>query len=188
MFLLDDDFLPIDIQEKIKNDILGNTKWNFFEKTSPTTPNGESLSLKTDSFQFVHSVSDGTDPMVNPAMIISKYFFDKHNIDLLNNEILRIKSNILTKGSSYFYHAPHIDTDVPHYVLLYYINDSDGDTYFFDNFWKDGVVPTENDFIEKTRVSPKMGRAALFDGHQYHSSSSPINSPYRSVINIVFKK
>lgn len=71
------------------------------------------------------------------------------------------------------YDSPHIDMDIPHMVCLYYVNDSDGDTFFFDG----------NQVIK--RVTPKQGRCVFFDGSIYHASSKPTQST-RIVINYNF--
>ena len=60
--------------------------------------------------------------------------------------------------------------------LLYYVNNSDGDTIFFDN-----------DLNVTTRVSPKKNRAIIFDSHNLHSGSNPIKNHMRAVINLLFK-
>jgi len=67
---------------------------------------------------------------------------------------------------------PHKDSNQPHFVLLYYITDSDGDTIFFEDDKK----------TEIQRVSPKKGRAVFFDGSIFHSSSVP-SKTHRIVIN-----
>ena len=85
-------------------------------------------------------------------------------------------------------HIPHVDYYFPHYTLLYYVNDSDGDTIIYNekvdsvNF---GVTPEYPDrFSLLDRVSPKQGRAVLFNGMHYHSSSLPKKSENRIAINI----
>ena len=71
--------------------------------------------------------------------------------------------------------------DSPHDYLesiLYYVNDSDGETLFFDN---------DRNLIKK--VKPKKGRAIIFDSNTIHAASSPINCRFKVVINcIVYKK
>jgi len=71
------------------------------------------------------------------------------------------------------YNTPHNDMDHPHQVLLYYVNDSDGPTYFFDDDYK----------IVKV-VEPKKGRFILFDGCITHASSFPVKSHFRVGLNV----
>jgi hypothetical protein len=86
--------------------------------------------------------------------------------------IIRMKSNLLLNNKANTFNSIHRDYDLDHINLIYYVNNSDGDTFLFD----------EN-IIIKT-VSPKKGRILLFDGKYEHASSNPINSKYRSIINI----
>jgi hypothetical protein len=68
---------------------------------------------------------------------------------------------------------PHIDTTNSHLACLYYINDSDGDTVFYN---KDKEIK---------RVSPKKGRIVFFDGLIKHSGSRPKDN-HRAIINFNF--
>ena len=72
---------------------------------------------------------------------------------------------------------PHIDMKEKHKVILFYLNDSDGDTYFYDK---------DHNIIDS--VSPKENRAVLFDGSILHSSSKPTKSARRIVLNINLKE
>ena len=78
--------------------------------------------------------------------------------------------------------VPHVDLQydngepVDHKVLLYYINDSDGPTYFFNESYE----------LQDT-VYPKPGRAIIFDGSNIHAASNPVRSPFRMVVNIDFQ-
>ena len=72
----------------------------------------------------------------------------------------------------------HIDVEVPHIVLLYYVCDSDGDTFLMS---KDKL----SSLVTK-RVTPKKNRALVFDGGIYHASSKPQHSN-RCVINFNLK-
>ena len=58
--------------------------------------------------------------------------------------------------------------------MLYYVNDTDGDTIFY------------NDNEEEIkRVSPKKGRVVFFDGSIMHSASTPTQT-HRAIINFSF--
>lgn len=113
--------------------------------------------------------------------------------DLKLNRILRIKANFLTKNTDHSFdemciNFPHLDNYHEHKVLVYYVNDSDGDTVLFNERFKE-EHRTRTDTIElstKSRVKPKKGRILMFDGLQYHTSQNPITSDYRCVLNINF--
>lgn len=79
----------------------------------------------------------------------------------------------------------HVDYGKDHLVCLYYVNDTDGDTFMFDKTFRD--VPPGSDYSKvqwnvMKRISPKKGRCVLFDGHRYHSSSGPTKD-VRCIIN-----
>ena len=74
------------------------------------------------------------------------------------------------------YNTPHNDMEEPHQVLLYYANNTDGPTYFFDDNYK----------IIKI-VEPKRGRFILFDGKIKHTGSNPYKSLSRIGINMDLK-
>jgi hypothetical protein len=68
-------------------------------------------------------------------------------------------------------YAAHQDFSFKHTVVLYYVNDADGDTVFFDN---------DNNIVQS--VSPKRGRVVVFDGEIYHGGGIPKIGP-RCVVN-----
>lgn len=85
--------------------------------------------------------------------------------------------------------TPHVDMKIPHWVFLYYVNDSDGDTVFFDKSspWNTSLEYGEEQFKEIGRITPKQGSCVVFDGSVYHASSSPTKNK-RCVINFDYKK
>ena len=102
-----------------------------------------------------------------------------------NINLLRAKVNVTSPYPPmmrYESQVPHVDLEydngepVDHKVLLYYINDSDGPTYFFN----------EAHELQDT-VYPKPGRAIIFDGSNIHAASNPVRSPFRMVVNIDFQ-
>ncbi len=80
----------------------------------------------------------------------------------------------------------HVDVGYEHLVCLYYVNDSDGDTFLFDRTTKDGPMPKDTKPNIVKRVSPKKGRVVLFNGNRYHSSSGPTKD-VRVIINFNVK-
>jgi hypothetical protein len=77
----------------------------------------------------------------------------------------------------------HIDSAEKHLVLLYYVNDADGDTIL--SSIKFNGERFRYEFTEEnvmTKISPKQGRALIFDGGHYHSTEQCRNN-IRCVIN-----
>lgn len=112
--------------------------------------------------------------------------FNKPCVRILENivkekyKLLRIKCNLSTKIESfkpYEHNIPHTDFDSPNTkTAIFYVNSSDGDTFFFDN---DGVVIK--------RVTPKKNRLVLFDSTQLHAGSHPSKNDKRICINYNFQ-
>ena len=69
------------------------------------------------------------------------------------------------------HYQPHTDSPGRHTVVIYYVNDAEGDTVFFDN----------NKQIIK-RVQPKRGRVVMFDGEILHAGSPARQQP-RCLVN-----
>ena len=72
---------------------------------------------------------------------------------------------------------PHIDLiDTDHFVMLYYVCDSDGDTIIYNEREK------SESYTIKKKVTPKQGRVVLFDGRLYHTAEQP-NHDKRCIVN-----
>ena len=86
-------------------------------------------------------------------------------------------------------HQPHIDSDHPHTVMLYYVNDSDGPTYFYKktSYAKENPQDVDNYGPPTDEVVPKKNTAVVFEGNTYHASSNP-SEGVRIVMNFNFGK
>jgi hypothetical protein len=137
-----------------------------------------------DCGQFVHSFTyvENNKVFSNsinwniPDKILKKF---KEKIDIHNIDILRIKANLISESRKYSkdtYGIPHNDVDTEHYVLIYYVNNSDGDTVLFD----------ENKNITD-KISPKKGRILFFNGKTLHAGGHPVNFSHRCIINFDLK-
>lgn len=152
--------------------ILSDERMDWFYNDSTVSNNEDN---HYDSPQFVHSI-----------------FLDNEIMSSLYNEIApilsgsgkplggigRIKANLLVGNNldGKEHNAPHRDADDTHFTILYYVNDSDGDTIFFDD--------NGNEF---KRVTPKKGRMVIFDSDLLHASTPP-NKGRRMVINMILNK
>ena len=115
----------------------------------------------------------------NIADIMLDYFIKKYDISM-PLFILKCKANLTTqvsKATKDNFSEPHIDIlETPHIGMICYMNDSDGDTFFFDK-----------DLNIIKRVQPKRGRVVIFRGETLHSAGHPIKSEQRVVMNFDFK-
>lgn len=78
-----------------------------------------------------------------------------------------------------------IDPHEDHLVVLYYVMDADGDTIICDHRnidYQDRNLQAKN-FNVIERVTPKQGRAVLFDGSYYHTAVQPRHG-MRCIINL----
>ena len=84
--------------------------------------------------------------------------------------------------------TPHLDRYEPHLVILYYVNDSDGETVIYNYKSKDeNDIPYFEDVKELKRITPKQGRIVVFDGRYWHTAEQPTNN-IRCIININIDK
>lgn len=98
----------------------------------------------------------------------------------------RVKFNMLwqREDSLGYYNQPHVDAEVPAYSMVYYLNDSDGDTVIFNESYVDDTTPIS--LTVDSRIQPKKNRAVIFESNRYHASSNPVVSENRFVLNWVF--
>ena len=107
----------------------------------------------------------------------------------LDMVITKIRLNMLLNHKDILknkYNTPHIDSkNKDNFSLIYYINDSDGDTVFFNERY--GEVKTNKLSIYK-KITPKKNKAVIFDGSCFHASTNPINFENRIIMNVHLKK
>ena len=191
-----DDIIEKPYQELIKETLMGGDKpptidtveeafpWYY---TSDITDNSHEGPFQ-GRFGFSHQY-------VNPEEGIVSDF---HNLfsGLIKNSCkkLKIKKIDILQGRSFLstptnipkdeVDTPHVDMVAPHFVMLYYVRDSDGDTIIYNEKTKfDGCAPDPKiNYTIKKKVSPKQGRVVLFDGRHYHTAEQP-NHNLRCIVN-----
>ena len=124
---------------------------------------------------------NGFGDLVRPVM-----YFVEDKFKAKVNYILRARAVMIYKNPMFgnYYSVPHVDDAGDHLTLIYYVNDSDGDTVIFEDVFEQNL-----DYKKKTiaqRVSPKKGRAVLFNGLRYHAGTVPQHSN-RMLINFNFR-
>ena len=186
--LVFDDIIDLEYQEKIKNVLIGEETFNDYyfpwyftqDVTNQKDKNSQKRSALTH--QYVISEDD-----TNTVGTIDSVFHDLF-IPLLNKACNKVdKQNIsIIKGRSFLQlpinykgkkeDTPHIDIIDSHFVMLYYVCDSDGDTIIYNEQEK------SNNYTVQKRITPKQGRVVLFDGSYYHTAEQPLNN-IRCVVN-----
>jgi len=185
-------------QQNYLNKIIqdNNFPWYYYDNVIEGRNNNyKKYKNITETYAWIHTL------FFLPKGINSDYFDDfkiilsafekKEKVKI--QELLRIRIRRTMQHSNHDlekYNYPHVDIkDETNYKsLIYYVEDSDGDTFFFDKTYQKGD-PTFLDKGYKTlkRVSPKQGKAIYFDGNIYHSGNNPVKYDKRTVINFDFK-
>ena len=120
---------------------------------------------------------------------ISRFWYPGllQTLDAVNgSKILRSRGDMTMYDPTNKVHDIHTDFDYPHISVVYYVNDSDGDTIFYDGSKVMGKIP-EN-VKETNRVTPKANSLVMFDGSTLHTSTSPTKHKNRIIINSNFAK
>jgi hypothetical protein len=191
LFIYDDNFLSLEQVFSVEQAVTKNNNNIIWHASESTAGINQYLKLKNSNMtisedeQSVHIASFNKNRISDIhdfGVDILNTFAKKHGIEV--KQILRIKANILNKTDKQDHiHPPHVDMTTPHMVLLYYVNDSDGDTIIFHQKHSSDQDPV---LTVNRSISPKAGSAIMFDGLTYHSSSSPQYTEERIVININF--
>ena len=186
-----ENFLPSTYQ----NDLYELTKTNNFPWYWNPTVSGidpSKYSIDSNQYGFSHVLYDKFMEKKENSVYI-KYFmpmiyFMEEKFNVKMNELIRIRLGLNTKvhPTENILHIPHTDFCFSHNTLLYYVNDSDGDTFLYNEFYDLENEKEPKEFTLNQRSTPKMGKAILFNGLQYHSSSSPCKNLSRIAVNINF--
>lgn len=102
--------------------------------------------------------------------------------------LLRVKANITLYNPLFDnqekHGYPHCDMSASYsnkyLTAIYYINDSTGDTFIFNEKFGEQFKK----LTVKERISPKKGRAVIFDGSYYHAGNHPRNNEPRALLNL----
>lgn len=157
----------------------GEFPWYFIYSTAG--PKWDATELPS----FVHTLFYQGQPNSDYWNLFKPFIIELFDTigESVNTEIMRVRLGLITKMDQEYVHGPHVDwEDWPHKTALFYFNNSDGPTYFYKERWQKDVEPREYTLDQK--IDPVSNRCVVFDGYQYHSSSTPVNTTYRVVMNI----
>ena len=180
-----DDFISLEYQEKIKQDLLGldnDFPWLYSEDVTGAG-DYDSQHRPAMSHQYVYINDDDVSEIESVFHHLFTPMISKacQYLKIPEAEVLQGRSFLqfpLANVDTSVVDTPHIDIDEgdEHTVVLYYVIDSDGDTIIYNEREESST------YTEKQRVTPKQGRVVIFDGRQYHTAQQPSNGT-RCIVN-----
>lgn len=187
---IQDNLLPDLIHKNIQEDVL-EQKFHVLTNLSGvpedrdiSIPNLEIAKSQVGLGTLIYDGAEGIVDNLRFPVYSQLIDFAQEAFEVKLKKLFRIRVGINLNVGTSGIHMPHTDWKFPHYTLLYYINDADGDTVFYNEFYGGNDWAQ---YTEQSRNTPKGNTGVLFNGLQYHSSSNPVNAPYRAAININFE-
>lgn len=182
-----DNLFSVEEQNELENLLVYNNNFPYFYSSDTIDKEYKNIFLKDrriiSQSQFCHLLYG--DKKVNSPFfdtIFSK--FKSKSIANLNP--YRLKVNLLQnhiKRKRNVFHIPHFDhINNKALSMIYYVNETDGDTYFFEENYE-GTLPEKIKVHKK--VSPQKGRIVIFNSNRFHASSPPFFYEKRCVINMI---
>lgn len=183
-----DDIIPETYQTKLEEYVkLSNLKWNYQHNITGGYGGTDSLELPANVLKGV----DITDTnIINIIHSIKLNLLNKLNLEFVMDYRYKINWTTPLSKNYDFENLIHIDMDVDHIAIVYYINDTDGNTIFLNNKKGNSAESHQSnfkgikldDFEIVNRIHPKKGRAIIFDGNIYHYGEYPTTTD-RFIIN-----
>ena len=188
-----DDVIPKLYQDQIETEASADTMAWFFNRES-----GRRVDVGTSyggfshvAYRFNNETASSLSPLTALLLPLLYTFCDKAGVPF--KQLLRIRLGMFTQNAAGGpYHNAHVDFYLPHYNALYYVNDSDGDTFVFNETYdqvsleRSVEYTREHKFTIARQISPKKGRMIGFDGKHYHASMHPKQSSHRIAIAFSF--
>lgn len=170
MIIVKDDIIPQELQDYYHTLVFGNTSVNaMLPLVCKYEPTATDKGITPVSFEHVLKSSTKLTEHFGNFSKVPQLVCSELNINFIDIIAARLFITVPHK-TTLDYYAPHTDRPEEHLGLIYYVNDSDGDTIFF-----------EGD-KELQRVSPKKGRIVIFDGNTLHAGGFPTDNP-RCIVN-----
>jgi hypothetical protein len=186
-----DNAVPKLLFERFQREMLSfNTEWHYL----PSTAYRGNVESTDASFSHT-SLFEGQKTSDLLYMYESVLLAGLSCVDINVTALVRLRTGLFMKADQNYVHPPHVDFDYPHLTALLYLNDSDGDTLLYKERYDNSHGLNASDYFHlklmetvtvETSVSPKANRMVIFDGLQYHSSTSPVNSARRVTMNCNF--
>lgn len=199
------DLIPKKLSNHLRSSVMDcSFPWYFVREISAPYKAWRTNELNNSSCEVgEYSVSGFVHELYSKGKVKSEYYKEFVPILYLLEEaasieiesLIEFRLNLFTRNTNTVpHHIPHIDISADGKIMsaLYYVNNSDGDTRFFTEFFDPDIKRYINgyspsDFHIQTTSAPEQGKVILFDSRRYHASSYPEKTPERIVLNMVFK-
>ena len=170
------DNTPKDLADKYENKVLEKSfTWTYNKNTVGTERNYVTHKKENIVPVMTHGIVENGNIISNFWDLTKELLRSvQQSKRIVIEEVSNCRLNLqLQNGRKGFHTGIHIDgwTSM-NITALYYVNDSDGDTFFFDNNTK--II---------SKVSPKKGRWVFFNNKQLHAGSCPVHNKQRVVVN-----
>ena len=190
-----DDFLDLEQFNVLQEQIMSMQFPWFYNKHVSMLPEHNNiqdpLAKETDGFHHVFYDKSDNAKSFTFSILNNLFIALEQKLNISTKDMLRIIASMKTPKINFTeqnYNLPHIDYNFPHKSLIYYINDSDGDTRIFNEKFvlthNGSGIGFRDKFHIRERVTPKSNRLLLIDGLIYHTASNPIEAERRVIINI----
>jgi len=175
-----DDFVPAHVQDQIEQQMNDPS----FPWTASASSIGWFNPWQKEYTENTPSVYDTPQMCNQDLQDITSLMIDPNCFE--GHELVRTKANLKYPYEHFVDHSvPHSDGFGFGVVGLYYVNESDGDTVFFN----EKVQHPDDDYVTPTirqRIAPKKGTMVFFHKGLLHAAGSPSNYSRRIVINFNF--
>lgn len=176
-----DDLVPVEHSKYLESYFTGNEVDWFFQPDITYHQSHENFkNIKSHNVGFsnlIYNMGDTPGYLYHTMAPIMYAALNVLNITPLKLLKARAFMQLPTSNQENEVNNPHVDANIKHIVILYYITDADGDTLIYNE------TEESEEYTIMDRVQPKRGRCVVFDGRHYHSSSKPTNN-IRATINI----
>lgn len=185
--------IPRPYQDQVESELgSSNMSWQFQEESANSASKFKnSFSGLSHTAYLIEDIEAIISPMSSLLLPILFLFCEKAGIEY--HTLLRIRVGLFTKNAfEALHHNPHVDFSQPHHTAVYYVNDSDGDTFVFNETFDDVSVDdaaayaNAGNFTIAGRTSPKRGTMVCFDGRHYHASMHPMKANKRIAVTFNF--
>jgi hypothetical protein len=168
-----------------------NLKWEFIQNiTGDYGGQKENLKFPANVHPQIYCNDDDIKKIIDEIQLtVAK----KMNLEFVQNYRWKINWTQPLNNDYNPMELLHCDRIIEHIAVVYYINDSTGDTFIYNNLNGNNAESYQSNFnkvdfdshILLKHVSPKMGRCIAFDGRLAHYGDYP-ESGNRYIINFNF--